>query len=158
MRTTLMILGAMMLVTLVAAGSFWGGMAYQTRQANQARAEFMSARGLGNAGQLPLDSQLAPGMQNPNFLGGRGTMGQVKAINGKTITLSTAQDVTTVLLTEATQIEKTVAGTAADVQPGMRGTGAGGSGSQGDLTATPTQTRDDNPTSHPGPPPAVTEP
>ena len=158
MRTTLMILGAMMLVTLVAAGSFWGGMAYQTRQANQARAEFMSARGLGNAGQLPLDSQLAPGMQNPNFLGGRGTMGQVKAINGKTITLSTAQDVTTILLTEATQIEKTVAGTAADVQPGMRVTVTGERDSKGNLSASRIQILDDNATSQPGPPPAVTEP
>jgi len=53
MKTTLLIIGKFILLVLVAAGSFYGGMAYQTNQASQVRQEFMGARGMEDEGQFP---------------------------------------------------------------------------------------------------------
>lgn len=121
MKKTLMIIAAFLLVILVAAGSFWAGMAYQSRQAEQVRAEFMSARGIPSAGQMP--GGLPEGGQfQPDSAGfpGRGATGQVKSIEGNVMTISTAQDVTTVNLMEDTQIEMTVSGDTSNLQTGMR--------------------------------------
>lgn len=127
MKKTLMILGAFILVILVAASSFWAGMAYRSRQAEQVRAEFMSARGIPGAGQMPGAGEFPGGMPEggqiqPGAAGfpGRGATGQVKSIEGNVMTISTAQDVTTVNLTEYTQIEMTVSGDTSDLQTGMR--------------------------------------
>jgi hypothetical protein len=125
-------LSAILLVALVAGGSFMGGIKYQDNKAAQVQANFFNARG-GQApgqGQFPGDGQF-PGAgqaQNggqvpgggPGFAGGRGTAGEVKSVDGNVLTLSTAQDVTTVNLSDSTQIQKTASGTTADLQPGMR--------------------------------------
>lgn len=142
MRKALMIISAVFVVGLVAAGSFWGGMAYQTNQADQARQNFVNARGQANAGGFLAGdpgfrgdaSGIAPGGQNPG-LGGGGTIGQVKTVDGATLTLSTAQDVTTVTLSEATQVEETVTGDIADLQPGMQVMVSGQRDADGNLTA-----------------------
>src|SRR5512139_386488 len=106
MKKILIIVGAILLAALIAGGSFYGGMAYQTKQADQVRNQFMQARGL-TEGDLPRSGQfpggnLPQGGQPPSGGGtgfqGRGTFGVVKAIDGDVITISTAQDVTTVNL------------------------------------------------------------
>ncbi len=132
MKKILIITGMILAVVLVAAGSFWGGMAYQTNQANQARTNFLNARGQVNGGQLPGDGT---GFPTGGGFGGGGTAGQVKSIDGNVMTISTAQDVTTVNLSESTQIEKTVAGTTVDLQPGTRVMVTGQRDSNGNITA-----------------------
>jgi len=125
MKTTLMILGGTLLLGLVAAGSFWGGMAYQSNRVSQARANFEAARGQLGRGQFPGDGPGfppggLPAGQDAVFFEGGGTTGQVKTIEGNVMTVSTVQDVTTVNLSASTQIEKSVEGALADLQPGMR--------------------------------------
>ena len=147
MKKVLIIVGAILVIGLVAAGSFWGGMTYKTNQDNQARANFMSARGLTDGGQLPpggFDTNIAQGFpgggatngQAPaGFPGGRGTTGQVKTIAGNVMTISTAQDVTTVNLSDTTQIEKSSGAAISDLQPGMQVTVTGQRDKDGNIAA-----------------------
>jgi hypothetical protein len=125
MKKILLIGGGIVLVLLVAAGSFWGGMTYQTNQANQALANFQSARGQSASGQFPGDGTRfsAGGLPEgftPGGFQGQGTTGQIKSVDGDVLTLSTALDVATVNLTDNTQIEMTVNGVLADLEPGLR--------------------------------------
>src|SRR3990170_3012004 len=54
MRRLSIVLGAVLVVLLVAGGSFYGGMAFQrTRQAN-VQEQFFAQRGFAPGGQLPL--------------------------------------------------------------------------------------------------------
>jgi hypothetical protein len=72
---------------------------------------------------------------SPAYPGGRGTTGQVKTIDGNVITLSTAQDITTVNLTNDTEIRMTVNGSSADLTPGLRIMVSGESDGEGTITA-----------------------
>jgi len=122
MKTTLIVIGMIVLVVLVAAGSFYGGMMYKTNQASQVRQEFMAARGMSNEGQFP--GEIPPMTEQFQQAGagfpGRGAAGQVKSIDGNVMTISTAEDVTTVNLSEETQIDMTVSGEINDLKTGMR--------------------------------------
>jgi Domain of unknown function (DUF5666) len=140
MKTVFMILGGIVLLGLVAAGGFWGGMTYQSNRVDQARANFEAARGQINRGQFPGDvpgfpQGGLPGGQGAGFFGGRGTTGQVKTVEGNVMTISTPQDVITVNLSDSTQIEKSVAGTIADLEPGTRVLVAGERDADGNITA-----------------------
>jgi hypothetical protein len=140
MKTLLVSLGIIVLIGLVAAGSFWGGMAYQSSQVNQARASFEAARGLLESGQFPggspgIPQDGMPGGPQAGFSGRGGTTGQVKTIEDNVMTVSTAQDITTVNLSDSTQIEKSVVGTIADLQPGTRVLVTGERDSDGKITA-----------------------
>ena len=141
MKKVWMILGAVVVVALIAAGSFWGGMADQTNRATQAQANFLNARGQGGTGQFANGGQAFPGVaapigQAPGNFGGRGTAGQVKTVEGNILTLSTAQDVTTVNLSDSTQIQKTVSGSVSDLQPGTQVMVTGQKDSKGVINAT----------------------
>jgi hypothetical protein len=151
MKKILIVVGAILLAGLIAAGSFWGGMAYQIKQAEQVRASFMNARGIANDGQLPnggqgaMNGQLPGGGQAPGMFGGsNGTVGQVKTIEGNVMTVSTAQDVATVNLSDTTQIEKTVSGVVNDLQPGVRVMVTGQKDANGNITADQIQILNDN--------------
>jgi hypothetical protein len=138
MKKTLMILGAILLAVLVAAGSFWGGMTYQSNQTNQVRANFFNSRGgefIPNNGQFPGQGQLPNGNQGAGFSGGGRTTGQVKSIEGNVMTVSTAQDVTTVNLSETTQIQKSETAAVADLQPGVQVMVTGQRDADGNITA-----------------------
>ena len=142
MKKALMIFAAISLAVLIAAGSFWGGMAYQSNRVNRIRAEFEAARGPIGGGPFP-EGGLSGGPpesgrftgQGMGFFGGGGTTGQIKTIEGNVMTVSTPRDVTTVNLSADTQIEKSVAGAIADLQPGMRVLVTGERDSDGDITA-----------------------
>jgi hypothetical protein len=141
MKKVLIITGIIVLFAVVAAGSFWGGMTYQTNKVNQARLNFENARGPISGGQVPGDGTGFPrdgmsGGQAPGGGLGGGMVGQIKTIEGDVMTVSTAQDVTTVNLTTTTQIQKTVAGTTDALQPGTRVMIAGQRDSNGNITAT----------------------
>src|SRR3989304_2479328 len=96
MKKTLIIVGVILLVILVAAGSFWGGMAYQTRRASQISANFMNARGLTGEGQIPSGAPPATGQFQPGGAGfpGGGATGPKKSIQGGGNTSNTPQGVT----------------------------------------------------------------
>lgn len=141
MKKILISVGAILVVGLVAAGSFWGGMTYQSNQVNQAQINFENSRGPANGGQMPANGgQMPTNGQAPNsapnagFMGG-GTTGQVKTIEGDVMTLSTAMDVTTVNLSDSTQVEISETVTVADLQPGMQVTVTGQRDSNGELSA-----------------------
>jgi hypothetical protein len=140
MKKILMVVGAILLAALIAGGSFWGGMAYQSNQASQVRANFANARGQSDLGQFPgagsgFPASGTPNAQFPGAFGGGGTIGTVKTIDGNVLTISTAQDVATVNLSDTTQIEKSENGSTADIQPGMRVTVSGQTDSNGNITA-----------------------
>ena len=62
-------------------------------------------------------------------------MGEVKSIEGNILTLSTAENVTTVTLSENTKIVKTVEGMTSDLQAGMRVMVTGDTDEDGAITA-----------------------
>lgn len=116
MKKTIIVLIAVVVAVGLAVGSFYGGMAYQRTQTANTRAAFFATRGLDANGTNPNGGQ---GLgQNRGAFGG-GATGQIKSVEGNVITLSTPQNVTTVNLSDTTQIEKTVAGALSDLTPGM---------------------------------------
>jgi hypothetical protein len=161
MKKVLIIIGAILLAALIAGGSFYGGIAYQTNQANQARASFMAARGMTEEGQFP-GGNLPEGMQPPSgggrdFSGG-GASGVVKTIDGNVITISTAQDVTTVTLSDDTRIEKYASAAITDLQPGVRVTVTGQRDDDGNITASQIMILNNNASIPDFPSPTGTEP
>jgi len=155
MKKVLIIIGAILLAALIAGGSFYGGITFQTNQADQARARFMQDRGM-TEGEMPQPGQFPSGggMGFP----GRGTTGVVKTIDGNVITISTAQDVTTVNLTEDTQIEKYASAAITDLQPGVRVMVTGQPDDDGNITASQIQIVNNGTSGIPNPPPTRTEP
>jgi hypothetical protein len=141
MKTFLIVSAIVLTLVLAAAGGFWGGIQYQTSKVDTARANFENARGPLNgmpdggfpSGQMP-NRQFQNGGTQGSFFG-RGTAGSVKTLEGDTLTLSTAQDVTTVTLTADTVVLKTLTGSTADLQPGLRVMVTGERDSSGVLTA-----------------------
>jgi hypothetical protein len=138
MKKILMIASAVLLAAAIAAAGFWGGITYQTNKASQVQANFLNARGGAptGGGQFP-GADPANGGQAPTGTRGfgGGTMGEVKSIDGNVLTLSTAQDVTTVNLSDATVIQKTGTGSTQDLQPGLRITVSGQKDSDGNIIA-----------------------
>jgi hypothetical protein len=127
MKKALIIIGAILALCIVGAAGFWGGMKYQEKQVDQVRANFENARGpMPGGGEFPQggDFQGEGDFQNPQaqgFVGrGGGVSGQVKTVDDNMITISTAEDVTTVNLSEATRIQQTVSLPVSELQPGMR--------------------------------------
>ena len=121
----------------VGAGGFYGGTAYAANAAQQAsnvRAQFLNGRG-GAAGTGTGATNGAGG----NGFGGGGVAGTIKSISGDTIQVSTAQNVTTVTLSGATTILKSVTATASDLQVGQQITVRGQRDSSGNVTATSIQ-------------------
>ena len=89
---------------------------------------------------------------------GRGTTGVVKTVDGNVITISTAQDVTTVNLTEDTRIEKYASAAITDLQPGVRVMVTGQPDDDGNITASQIQIVNNGTSGIPNPPPTRTEP
>jgi hypothetical protein len=134
MKKALTIVAMILLGVLVALGSFWGGMRTESNRADRARANFMNARGQANGEFFSPEGQIPSGEAPSGFMGG-GTLGEVKSVDGNVVTLSTAQDVTTVQLTGETRIGKTVMAVAAELEPGMRVRVTGERDTNGDITA-----------------------
>lgn len=146
MKKALIIAGAATLLALVAAGSFWGGMTYQSARANQARADFLRSRGLTEGelfpgGDLPQAGGLSGG--RTGFPGG-GIAGAIKTINGDTIAVSTAQEVATVYLSAETRVEKTTLLSPSELTVGMRVMINGETDSQGAIHASRIMILDEN--------------
>ena len=146
MKKGLWILGAVILVAALAGGGFYAGMQYQQSLADQAQANFIQMRGEGG-GAFPGGGQMLPGGELPaegqvfSVRGGMGggLMGTVKSLDGETLTLSTAEDVTTVTLSDATTVRMTVTGDLSDLAEGARVMVTGETDKDGSLTATQIQ-------------------
>lgn len=143
MKNVWIVIAVVLAIGLAAAGGFWGGMQYQISVVEKAQANFENLRGpMGGApgaglpeGAMPGGGQLPGGAAG--FVGGRGGIsGTVKSLEGSTLTLSTAQDVTTVQLTDETVIVMSVTGSLADLQPGVRVLVVGEGADGGEITAT----------------------
>lgn len=121
MKKIWIVFGMIILVGAVAAGSFWAGMTYQSNQADQTRQRFMDERGIVQgeppAGELPVGRQFPIGVGGFN---GGGVMGAIKTIDGDTMTISTAEDVTTVHLAESTSVQVTETKGIEELQVGER--------------------------------------
>ncbi|HPH98477.1 MAG TPA: DUF5666 domain-containing protein [Anaerolineaceae bacterium] len=122
----------------LAGGGFWAGMTYQASQAAATRNNFYSQRGgaptngtMPNGGAMPSGGQ---GGQGGMMRGG--VSGQIKTVDGSTLTISTPQNVTTVVLTADTVIKKTTTGAASDLQTGLQVMITGKADDKGTVTAT----------------------
>jgi hypothetical protein len=165
MRKILLIVGIVILAAAAAAGGFYGGVQYQSNIVDQAQANFERARGefptgqaLGGMGDFPGGA----GSTGGQAFGLRGGIsGQIKSIDGNTLTISTAEDVTTVNLSEATRIQETrvVELSLSDLQPGVRVMVTGEKDENGVVSATQIMILANNlPGGSPYPAPGGTEP
>lgn len=138
MKKFILIIGAVIIAAAIAAGSFYGGMAYQRNQVNSVRDRFLRERGLEGAGPgsggFPGAGQNGAGGPGGGFFG-RGITGQLKSVGDSVLTLSTPQNDITVTLSEHTRIEKTSTGALADLQPGQQVMVTGERDSDGNITA-----------------------
>jgi hypothetical protein len=132
MKRILWIIAGVALLAIAAGAGFQYGKTYQSNQANQIRSQFLRSRGI-NTGSG------SGGAQAAGF--GGGTFGQLKSVNGNTLTVSTQNGDVTVDLTANTQIEKTTAGTPADLQAGEQLVVRGQRDSSGTVTAETVQIR-----------------
>ena len=113
----------------VGAGSFYGGTVYAAQQAASTRAAFFNGRGGAAAGG---------GAGAAGGFGG-GVSGTVQSVSGDTLTVGTAQGVTTVTLSGSTTILKSQTGSAGDLQVGQQVTVRGARDSSGTVAATTIQ-------------------
>jgi hypothetical protein len=135
---SLIVLGVIVLVAGAAVGGFFGGKAYERNQANTVRTNFMRDRGIQafNPNAAP-NGSLVTGQNGTNFPGGgfsRGASGQIKSIDGNTLTLTSGDTETVITLSDTTQIVKTISGTTADLSAGQQVMVIGERDSNGKIT------------------------
>ncbi len=122
-----------LLLLVVAAGAFYGGMRFQGMRSSGTRANFFANRG---------------GADGANFGGGggrRGNMGQIKSIEGNVIIVSTQQERLQVTVTDATKYQKLVDGKLDDLQVGANIIVRGESDANGVVNAVSIQLADSVP-------------
>ena len=124
------------LLLLVAAGAFYGGMRFQGMRSSGTRANFFANRG---------------GADGANFGGGgggggrRSSMGQIKSIEGNVIIVSTQQERLQVTVTDATKYQRLVDGKLDDLQVGANIIVRGESDANGVVNAVSIQLADSVP-------------
>ena len=121
------------LLLLVAAGAFYGGMRFQGMRSSGTRANFFANRG---------------GADGANFGGGggrRSNMGQIKSIEGNVIIVSTQQERLQVTVTDATKYQRLVDGKLDDLQVGANIIVRGESDANGVVNAVSIQLSDSVP-------------
>lgn len=147
MKKALIIIAIILAAAGLSAGSFYGGMKYQSNKVEQVQANFFAQRGQVPEGQLPGGGQFQGSGPNPGgrqgMVFGGGATGQIKNIEGDVITLSTAENVTTVNLSEDTVITKMETVSLADLEPGMRILVSGQRNKDGNIAAAQIQVIDE---------------
>jgi hypothetical protein len=131
--------GSIVLALILMGASFYGGTLYQKNAQTSAQARFLASRGLsgggfGGGGNFT-GPEGTPGAGGGGRGFGGGAQGSVKSIDGNTLTISTAQNVTTVTLSGNTTIMKSDPGTVADLKVGDRVLVTGQRDSSGNITA-----------------------
>jgi len=130
-RRLIFILGIVVALAAVGAGAFYGGTVYRAQQATSARDAFFNGRGGTGAGT----GTDAPAGAGQGGFGG-GVAGTIKSIDGNTVQVSTAQNVTTVTLSGTTTVLQTTTAAASDLQVGQQVTVRGQRDTAGNVTAT----------------------
>ena len=130
----MIIIGVIVLVAGAAVGGFFGGKAYERNQANTVRDNFLRDRGIQG-----FNPNAAPnaGQGGANFTAGgfgRGTTGEVKSLDGNTLTLTSGGTDTVITLSDKTQIVKTTSGTTADLTAGQQVMVTGERDANGNIT------------------------
>lgn len=136
MKKIWIIIAAIVAAVAIGAGGFYGGIVYNRSQGDQIRTDFMRSRGMNPA-------QQTPGAPGQGFFGGNIT-GQIKSIDGNTLTVSTPRDVTTITITSDTNINKSTTASSTDLQPGKSVMVTGQRDDNGNLTATQILIMDNN--------------
>ncbi len=134
MNKIVIVIIAVVLAVAIAAGSFYGGMAYQQNQTASVRNNFLRSRGIDPNNPGNFQGGNGQNGAGRGFFGG-GVIGQVKSLDGNTLTISTPQNVTTVNLNNNTVVEKTAPGSTSDLQTGQRVQVTGQRDSNGNITA-----------------------
>lgn len=130
------LVGVLLLLVVVAAGAFYGGMRFQGMRSSGTRANFFANRG---------------GADGANFGGGgggggrRSNMGQIKSIEGNVIIVSTQQERLQVTVTDATKYQRLVDGKLDDLQVGANIIVRGESDANGVVNAVSIQLADSVP-------------
>ena len=125
-----------LLLLVVAAGAFYGGMRFQGMRSSGTRANFFANRG---------------GADGANFGGGgggggrRSNMGQIKSIEGNVIIVSTQQERLQVTVTDTTKYQRLVDGKLDDLQVGANIIVRGESDANGVVNAVSIQLADSVP-------------
>jgi hypothetical protein len=138
MKKGIWIGGSIVIALFLMGASFYGGTLYQKNVQTSAQARFLASRGVsgGFGGGNFTGPEGTPGAGGAGRGGfGGGSQGQVKSIDGNTLTISTAQNVTTVTLYGTTTIMKSDPGTIADLKVGDRVLVTGQRDSSGNITA-----------------------
>ena len=130
-RRLIYIMGIVVALVAVGVGSFYGGTVYAAQRAASTRAAFLNGRGGAGGG--------GTGGANGGGGFGGGVAGTIKSINGNTVEISTAQNVTTVTLSPSTNVMQTVTAAATDLQVGQQVTVRGQRDSAGNVAATSIQ-------------------
>ncbi len=143
----LTIVGGVVLVLVVGGGAFYGGIIFERSRESDVQGRFFAERG-GFPGDFGGFGQGGPGGfqqsgdhddEQGAFQGrtgfSRGAAGTVKSIEGDILLLSTAQDVTTVILTDQTVISLFVDGELEDLTAEQRVTVVGQRNDEGDIVA-----------------------
>ncbi len=147
MRKGLIIVGGVVLVLVVGGGAFYGGIIFERSRESDVQGRFFAERG-GFPGDFGGFGQGGPGgfQQSREHDDGQGAFqgrtgfspgaaGTVKSIEGNTLLLSTARDVTTVILTDQTVISLFVEGGLEDLTPEQRVTVVGQRNEAGEIVA-----------------------
>lgn len=126
--------GALVLAVVTGIGGYFYGTSVGEARASQARQTFLQERlGGGQAGQNSAtgqSGQFGAGRQDINAVAG-----QVKSVDGKTIEVSTRDNVTKVSVDDKTQVTKMCTGTLEEIKPGERIVVQGDGGASGAVTA-----------------------
>jgi hypothetical protein len=147
MRKGFTIVGGIVLVLVVGGGAFYGGIVFERSRESDVQGRFFAERG-GFPGDFGSFGQGGPGGfqqsgdhddEQGAFQGrtgfSRGAAGTVKSIEGDTLLLSTAQNVTTVILSDETVISLFVDGELEDLTPEQRVTVIGQRNEAGEIVA-----------------------
>ncbi len=143
MNKTLVIIGVLLLVLAVGAGSFWAGMRVGENRLMQDPARLMEMMA-GQGGQFPgmggrggqfLEMVGTPpsGAEAQRF--GGGIMGTIEAIEGDTLVVSSEEGEIRVQTTDTTLIEKSMTVGVEDLEAGEQVVVSGSRNDDGSITA-----------------------
>ncbi|MBI4787979.1 MAG: hypothetical protein HY782_13155 [Chloroflexi bacterium] len=119
MKTVLVAGIVVVLLVAVGVGAFLAGSNYGQAQAQNIRAEFFTSRQQAQGGAIQPGQGGGPAMAGMQGQFGRGLIGTVKSVDGNKIQLTQRDgSVVTVTMDSQTQIQKTMAGAAADIKTG----------------------------------------
>jgi hypothetical protein len=141
MRKGLTIVGGVVLVLVLGGGAFYGGIVFERSRESDLQGRFFAERGgfpggFGQGGfQQSRDHDDQQGAFQDRTGFSRGAAGTVKSIEGDILLLSTAQDVTNVILTDETVINLFVDGELEDLTPQQRVTVIGQRNDAGEIVA-----------------------